>query len=148
MRIVRTLLVGAVFLALALGCAKAPPPIVPAEGVLRLDGRPLNKAAVRFVPLIDLGPEYIAVGVTDDSGRFKLTCKGQPGACACASQVLVTETELPGELKGDKGHPFQAQYFQSLGGRPLPQRYGSLIDSPLNAEVKPGQTQYDFDLQH
>jgi len=65
------------------GCGKPPPPpIVPAEGLVRLDGRPLKHAQVRFLPAIGYGAEYVAVGVTDDNGRFKLTCQGQPGACS------------------------------------------------------------------
>jgi hypothetical protein len=142
----RAVFVGAVLAALAAGCKAPPPPIVAVEGVVRLDGQPLNKAAVRFIPQIDCGPEYIAVGVTDESGRFTLTCKGQPGACACINQVLVLETELPPGYRSDKGHAELAHYFQSLGGRPLPAKYGNLVDSPLTADVKAGQKNYDFDL--
>ncbi len=144
----RTTALGAVFIALMLGCGTKPmPPIVPAEGFLRLDGKPLNKAAVRFIPTIDDGSDYIASGVTDESGHFQLTCKGKPGACACTNQVVVMETDFPPELRGDKGHPYQAQYRQSLGGRPLPSQYASLVDSPLTADVKAGQTEYDFELK-
>ncbi len=149
-RIVRTAVIGAVCIAATLGCGKkGPPPIVPAEGVVHLDGKPLQKAAVRFIPQIDDGNDYIAVGVTDELGHFQLTCKGKPKRKrSCLNQVVVAETDLPPQLKGDKGHPYQALYFQSLGGRPLPQRYTSLIDSPLTADVKAGQTEYPLELQH
>jgi hypothetical protein len=146
-RNLRAAALGAVFIALALGCGKKPPPpIVPAEGVVRLDGKPLNKVAVRFIPQIDDGADYIASGVTDEAGHFQLTCKGKPGACACANQVVVAETDLPPELKGEKGHPFLDQYRKSLGGRPLPPRYTSLVESPLTADVKAGQTEYPLEL--
>ena len=64
-----------------------------------------------------------------------------------ANQVVVTETDLPAELKGEKGHPFLDQYRKSLGGRPLPSRYTSLVESPLSADVKAGQTEYPLELK-
>ena len=98
---IRSSLAAAVVVALLAGCGKAPPPpIVEVEGVVRLDGRPLNRAQVRFLPLIDYGPEYVASGVTDEAGRFKLTCNGQPGACAGENRVLVTEADIPRPLQG------------------------------------------------
>ena len=134
-------------LTLLAGCGKAPPPpIVAAEGVIRLDGKPLNKVEVRFIPQIAFGPEYVAVGVTDEAGRFQLTCKGQPGACACENRVIVMEAELPARLKGEDAQSELAKYFQTLGGRPLPDKYASLVDSPLTASVKAGQKDYNFDL--
>jgi hypothetical protein len=35
----------------------------------------------------------------------------------------------------------------SLEGRPLPKRYANLVESPLTAEVKTGQKEYNFELQ-
>jgi hypothetical protein len=138
---------GAALLTLLAGCGKAPPPpIVEAEGVVRLDGKPLNKAEIRFIPLIDYGPEYVAVGVTDEAGRFQLTCKGQPGACACENRVLVMEAELPPRLKGEDAQAELAKYLRSLGGRPLPDQYTNLTSSPLSATVKAGQKEYTFEL--
>ena len=142
----RVVLVGAVLAALGAGCKAAPPPIVAVEGVVRLDGRPLNKATVRFIPLIDYGPEYVGVGVTDEAGHFKLTCKGQPGACAGENLVLVMESDIPPQLQSENAQAELARYFQSLGGRPLPPRYANLAESPLKADVKAGQKEYDFDL--
>jgi hypothetical protein len=132
---------------LASGCAKAPPPlIVEVEGVVRLDGKPLNKAEVRFIPVIDLGPEYVATGVTDGAGRFKLTCKGQAGACACENHVLVVEANIPAHLQGEDAQVELAKYFRSLGGRPIPPKYGNLAESPLRATVKADQKEYGFEL--
>ena len=63
------------FPVLLAGCGKpAPPPIVEVEGLIRLDGSPLKGVEVRFVPTTDYGPEYTATGLTDDTGRFRLTC--------------------------------------------------------------------------
>jgi hypothetical protein len=137
----------AALVALAAGCGKAPPPpIVEVEGVVCLGGKPLNKAQVRFIPLIDHGPEYVATGVTDEAGRFKLTCNGQAGACACENRVLVMEADIPARLQDEKAQLELARYFRSLGGRPIPPRYGSLTDSPLTVNVKADQKEYHFAL--
>jgi hypothetical protein len=139
--------VGVVVLAPLAGCWKAPPPpIVKAEGIVRLDGNPLKGAAVRFIPLIDYGAAYVATGVTDESGRFQLTCNGQPGACACENRVLVMEADIPARLQSENAQAELAKYFRDLGGRPLPPRYANLTESPLIANVKADQTEYDFDL--
>jgi hypothetical protein len=139
---------GAALVSLAVGCPKAPPPpIVEAEGVVRLDGKPLNGAAVRFLPMIDYGPEYTAVGVTDESGRFKLTCNGRPGACACENRVIVAEADIPPKLQSENAQAELAGYFKALGSRPLPEKYANLVESPLTADVKAGKKEYDFDLK-
>lgn len=128
------------------GCAEPPPPIVEAGGVVRLDGVPLKKVEVRFIPMIENGRNLIAKGVTDDEGRFKLTCKGQPGACACGSQVVIIEAEIPRRLRGESAQAELAEYFRSLGGRPLPQKYANLVESTLVVNVKPEQKEYIFNL--
>jgi hypothetical protein len=143
----RLLMAAVAGVALSAGCGKAPPPpIVEAGGVVRLDGKPLNRVQVRFIPLIDYGPDYVATGVTDETGRFQLTCKGQPGACAGECRVLVTEADIPRHLQGEGAQLELAQYFRSLGGRPVPEKYGDLTRSDLTVTVTPDRKDYDFDL--
>jgi hypothetical protein len=137
----------AVMAALAAGCAKAPPPLIAdVEGVVLLNGKPLNKAEIRFIPPIGYGPEYVATGVTDAKGRFKLSCMGQAGACAGENLVLVVESDIPPALLGENAQVELAKYFQSLGGRPIPPRYGNLTESPLTANVTADQKEYIFEL--
>lgn len=146
LRCARVLIAAA--LCFAGGCGKAPPPpIVAVEGVVRLDGRPLKRAEVRFLPAIEHGAEYVAVGVTDDNGHFKLTCKGQPGACACENYVLIGEAPLPAELRGENAQAELARYFQKLGGRPIPQKYASLAENALTAKVTLGAKAFEFELR-
>jgi hypothetical protein len=142
------LVLGPLLAVLLAGCGKAPPPpIVPVEGQVLLDGEPVNKAEVLFIPLIPYGPEYVAKGVTDEQGRFQLTCKGQPGACACENQVVIRESELPDKLKGENAQAELAKYLKSLGGRPLPPRYANLVESPLTAKVTAEEITFVFELK-
>jgi len=145
-RSTRVVVAGVTLLAPLAGCKAPPPPIVKAEGVVRLDGKPLKGAAVRFFPLIDYGSGYVATGVTDESGRFRLTCNGQPGACACENRVLVLEADIPARLQSESAQADLARYFRELGGRPLPPKYANLAESPLTATVTPDRAEYDFDL--
>jgi hypothetical protein len=128
------------------GCGKpAPPPVVEAAGVVRLDGKPLKKVAVRFIPTTEYGADYYATGVTDDDGRFALTCHGQPGACACENQVLVLESDIPPKLQGEDAQLELQKYLRSLGPRP-PQKYANLTTSPLTVTVTAGRKEYNLDL--
>jgi hypothetical protein len=131
---------------LTTGCAKeSPPTIVQVEGVVLLDNVPLYNVEVRFYPMVAYGAEYMAKGVTDKQGRFKLTCKGQPGACAGENRVVLTEPDVPRHLLGEDAQADLVKYRQSLGLRP-PEKYGNLAESPLVVEVKAEQKEYDFRL--
>ena len=132
--------------ALIPGCRKTPPPIVEVEGIVRLDGVPLNKAEVRFIPIVEFGASHVARGTTDEAGRFKLTCNGRAGACLGENRVIVVEGELPARVKGENAQAELEVYRRSLGGRPLPERYGNLVDSPLTANVQADQKEYTFEL--
>jgi hypothetical protein len=132
---------------LSAGCAQAPPAVFKVTGVVRLGGKPLNRARVVFIPQI-AGRRYIASGQTDEAGRYQLVCNGQPGACAGENRVLILESSDPPELRGES---LQVQaklvkYRESLGNRPIPGKYGTAVRSPLRATVTAEQTEYDFEL--
>jgi len=140
--------VSALLVLLSAGCTKTPPSIVKAVGAVRLDGKPLKKARVVFIPQIEVGREYIASGLTDETGRYQLTCNGQPGACAGENRVLILESDAPPELLGEslEVQAKLVRYRQSLGNRPIPGKYGTVVRSPLRAAVTAEQTEYDFAL--
>ena len=133
----------------AWGCGKKPPPIVAVEGRVTVAGKPLPKAEVRFYPVTSFGGEYIAAGETDDEGRYKLTCVGKPGACACENRVTVTEAPLPAELRGMSGQAQEAasRFRAGLKNRPIPPQYANLAQSDATIEVKQGQKEYKLDLK-
>jgi hypothetical protein len=130
------------------GGGKAPPPpIVPASGVVLLNGAPLPHASVRFIPNIKFGAQYIATGVTDEQGNYALQCNGQPGACATENTVTVTEADLPSHLKGESSQGELAIYLRSLQNRPIPRLYASAVSSPLRFTVTDEQSQYNIELK-
>lgn len=146
----RTLLTGLALALLAPGCSTKPPAVVPVEGVVTLDGVPLPRAHVEFVPdLKDFGAEYNSSAVTDENGRFTLVCAlgGQPGAAVATHKVLVTE-HTPDELRGmsAQAQTDLARYMSQLKNRPIPEAYANLAKTPLTVEVKAGQGPVELKL--
>jgi hypothetical protein len=132
------------------GCAPTLPPIVPVSGTVYLDNQPLPYARVEFVPDLEhFGAESNSFAVTDDQGRFTLTCVlgQQPGAVTGKHKVLVLE-HTPDEMRGMDGRAQQrlAEYTTKLKNRPIPDNYGIVSQTPLTVEVKEGQQVYDLHL--
>jgi hypothetical protein len=143
----RCLLITAVALA---GCAKAPPEIVPVEGVVLLNGQPLPHAEVQFVPMSPgLGAEYVATATTDESGRFTLTCRGRQGACACENRVTVSDAPAPDDARGMSGESQTrvSRYYAALKNRPIPAAYASVARTPLAVAVAAGRAEYRLELK-
>jgi hypothetical protein len=148
-RIVVVVLMGLVALAPLGGCGRRLPSIVPVQGTVLLDHQPLPKAAVTFMPQLDnFGAESNSTAVTDENGKFTLTCayNGQPGAVAGKHVVLIAESPLPDELRNSRDVWVLNQYRASLGNRPIPPQYSSVSESPVRIEIKPGQEAVTIEL--
>src|SRR5690606_21013092 len=68
--------------------------IVHVEGTVTMDGNPIDKISLRFVPE-GLGPE--SMGKSDDSGHFVLTTieeKPQDGAVVGLHKVVIIDTSI------------------------------------------------------
>lgn len=146
-----TLVVAALVAAALLpsGCDRTPPPVVEAEGVVTLNGKPLPNAEVQFVPMAPgFGAEVIATAVTDETGRFRLTCMGKPGACACENKVTVSEGPMPEDTRAMSAaaQVRATKFLAGLKNRPIPERYTTLAQTPLTVTVTPDRREYDLEL--
>jgi hypothetical protein len=96
----------------------------------------------------NLGAESNSTAVTDEDGRFTLTCasNGQPGAVVGKHVVLVAEAPLPDELRNSRDALEIARYRAKLGNRPIPSAYSSVSQSPLRIEIKEGQEAVKLEL--
>jgi len=131
------------------GCSKSPPPIVPVEGVVLLNGKPLPNASLQFIPTQSgLGMEYISVGTTDEFGRFWLSCNGQAGACAGENLVTVVEGPAPAGARGlsAEAQAEMSRYYAGLKNRPIPENYNSAARSPLKVVVTAAQSDYKIEM--
>jgi hypothetical protein len=131
------------------GCGRPLPSVVPVQGTVLLNGKPLPKAAVTFVPQLDrFGAECHSTAVTDENGQFTLTCayNGQPGAVVGKHIALVTESPLPEELRNSRNAREIAAYRAKRGNRPIPPGYSSVHQSPIRIEIKEGQEPVTIEL--
>jgi hypothetical protein len=148
-RLVVAVLVGLGGLILLPGCGHRLPPVVAAKGTVLLNGKPLPKASVTFVPMLDhFGAESNSTAVTDENGEFTLTCayNNQAGAVVGKHVVLVAETSPPDELRNVQDSRVLDAYRAKLGNRPIPPEYSSVSQSPIKIEVKEGQSEYKIEL--
>ncbi|CAN5150965.1 hypothetical protein BH11PLA2_BH11PLA2_40010 [soil metagenome] len=131
------------------GCKKAPPPIVAVSGIVTLNGKPLDKAEIRFYPQTsDLTSEFIGSAVTDDEGRFTLMTNGQSGAAQCDHLVTADNEPLPSQYRGmsQKAQEGYSEYLRTLKNRPIPDKYKFLPDTPLKITVTGPTTDLKIEL--
>jgi len=135
----------------AAGCGGGRPPVTEVEGVVLLNGKPLPNAQVEFLPeLSKFGAEMNSMAVTDENGRFRLTCNylQLPGAVVGKHKVTVGEAPTPQEFRGmdaaSQGR--YTQYMAGLKNRPIPDEYGSISKTPLTIEVTADKKEYKLEL--
>ena len=119
----------AVALATAIGCGSSAPTLVPAEGVVLIDGEPAADISVQFLPdEIEGEPRPTSYAVTDAEGRFMLrTYEQGEGAVVGGHSVILVDTL---EERPEQG--------EELTRPPrLDSRY-STITGGLRAEVSEG----------
>jgi hypothetical protein len=126
------------------GCSPGGPALGKVSGRVTLDGQPVAKAAVTFVPQTGGRP---AMAVTDDSGQYKLdSSTDKAGVPTGTYSVTVIKQESAGATADAGG---LAGGAAAPGAAPrwiVPQRYSAADTSQLSAEVKPGDNTSDFAL--
>ena len=93
-----TRLIVALTLLACCGCGHKLPPIVPVEGVVTINGKPLANALVVFMPVLEhFGMETISTATTDEHGHYTLICqKGQTSGAVTGDYIVtVSETAVP-----------------------------------------------------
>lgn len=134
-----------------LGCGPAAPPTVPASGIVTMDGKPLDGAAISLVS--EKG--VMALGTTDATGKFTLkTAIGSntyDGAMVGSHKVGVSKTTNSGKADDDGGaNPTSGnaqQMASRMGGMAtsavkvtyvVPQKFGSPATSGLSLDIPAG----------
>jgi hypothetical protein len=104
------------------------PATVPAQGVLTLDGQPVDTAAVTFIA--DSG-NYHATAMTDASGKFALKAfPEKEGAVPGSYKVEINKTIVSaGKDAGDAG---EGTVNVKLG---IPEKYASMATSGLTCTI-------------
>jgi hypothetical protein len=113
------------------GCADGEP-LVAVEASVQLDGRPLDRVLVCFVP--DEKGETArpsSQGVTDAAGQLRLQCEGRDGAVAGWHRVILEDLAPYAGPRKEDAPPASTTVR-------VPVRYRTLRDTPLRVEVVPG----------
>jgi hypothetical protein len=125
--------------------------LVPVEGLVKLDGKPVAGATVCFLPD---GEGRSANGLTGSDGVFRLTTLTTgDGAAPGSYKVLITKEALV-DSAGKTIDPADPQYYAKMmkvaaaaNHKPLiPAIYGE-SKSPLRCQVPPPDGKVVFDLK-
>ncbi len=140
----------------ASGCGQSGPAVEYVQGVVTLDGTPLEGATVFFSPKGSGG--IGAAGMTQSDGSFTLNVKGaQPGAGTAVGDYSVTVTkvempEFPNITEDDPryGTPEHDRLNQEASrAKPkviVPEKYNNSETSPFTAQVVSGKNEFTFDV--
>ena len=145
--------IGAYMLALICGCGPRGPAVELVEGIVLLDGKPVEGATVFFSPVPVSGEARSglpAAGRTGPDGAFRLNAGGgaEPGAGTTVGDYVVTVVKqesdpLPPPDPNKPAPPPPVMTARDL----LPERYKLGATSPLRATVKEGRNVYRFEIE-
>lgn len=144
--------IGACVLVLVGGCGPRGPAVEMVEGVVLLDGKPVEGATVFFSPVSSADEARAglpAAGRTGPDGAFRLNAGGgaKPGAGTKVGDYIVTVIKQesdplpPPDLEKPPAAPPEITVRDLL-----PDVYKLAATSPLRATVKKGDNVYRFDL--
>ncbi|MDR0328442.1 MAG: hypothetical protein LBI05_09125 [Planctomycetaceae bacterium] len=120
------------------------------EGIITLDGEPLDGALVTFYPVQADG--RTAAGISNEMGVYKLTADGglpEKGAVEGNYRVTVSKMEVrfmdnprqtPAQ-ENDRVSPYSVQEIIT------PKNYSLLDKTPLTATVNKGKNDLPFDME-
>lgn len=141
-----------VFSAAVCGCGPRGPAVEMVEGVVLLDGKPVEGATIFFSPAPTDGEGQAgmpAAGRTGPDGTFRLNAVGgaRTGAGTKVGEYVITVLKQVGDpLPGrDPGNPPTAPADTRVRDV-LPTIYKTGATSPLRATVKQGKNTFRFEL--
>ena len=116
------------------------------EGIVTLDGVPVEGAEVIFYPMTDSGES--ATGKTDTGGHYTLSSmKGAPGKGTTAGDYSMTVSKWVVEELAEPYIDYaQDALIKFKSEEKLPAIYTDIKDSPLKATVAPGKNVIDLPL--
>lgn len=131
------------------GCSESvvlPDPSVVVTGVVTLDGKPLPKATVRFIPQDGAKQGYGGSGVTDSAGKYELkSLAGQEAAAGTPPgkyKIIVTKLIKPDGTVADMMEP----PMMSAAKESIPLRYSDTATSVLSETVSSSGGTFNFEL--
>lgn len=152
-RVVVSALFGLVLISLAVGCGSDGVTLAAAGGTVTFQGAPVAGANVTFIP--EQGP--IAIGTTNDQGKFTLSTGGRPGAplgkCRVSVTLVAPSDDLSGLTPEEQSMELTKKMGQSQGtfGEKeqkslVPEKFSNADTSGLSFTVSSTASQNDFPI--
>ena len=134
-----------VIVVLLAGCGSDGPQMSQVTGTITIDGEPLAKATVAFVP--ESG-ERVASGLTDEKGRYQLGTYSIADGAIVGKHRITVSARGPHRPAGFGSPGAESALAPKLPGLPLiPERYFDQNTSGLTAVVEYRKTnEFDFAL--
>ncbi len=152
LRVAVTAVFGLLLTSLTAGCGGSDGvELATAGGTVTLQGAPVAGASVTFIP--EKGP--VAVGTTNDQGKFKLSTGGRPGAslgkCGVSVTLVAPSDELSGKTPEEQSMELtkkmgdaQGKYGEKESKSLVPEKYSRSDSSGLSFTVTSDASKNDF----
>jgi len=132
------------------GCNRGVP-VADVNGVIKMDGKPVPHVRIMFLPDPQHGTTGpFSAGLSDDEGRFKLTCEDErEGAVVGWHRVVLMNSgenlyRTPRHGRREEDEPVPKAPKAKKAGPKVPEKYGTAAKTPLEMEVK--ATKNDLEL--
>lgn len=127
-----------VVLAAAVGCGPPAAPLVPAEGVIKINGAPAGNLLILFTPVPESGGKAVgSTAVSDAAGRYVLKSDdGRDGVVVGPHKVTVVDKNLESDDDASPG--------KRTARNRVPPLYAVPGTTPLDVVVEPGKKEYDL----
>jgi hypothetical protein len=139
------------------GCSGRDDKLVPIEGIVKLNGKPLAGVNVYLVPEGLTG--RAASARTGEDGSFQLNTSGKDGIARGSYKVLVKREAPPTETAEGAGTADDLAKYEMAakqkmatrtgpdGAVSIPPEYGRISTTPLRCVIEPGSNRLEFDLR-
>ena len=120
------------------------------EGVITLDGRPLDEVSVMFIPKNEADGIEVASGYSNANGVYKLSSmNGDPERGAMAGDYIVTvsKVEVHDPKAGMSYEEASASTLDVIQKQLLPTVYQDRRNTPLSFTVNKGRNKIDIELK-
>ena len=116
------------------GCPSGSKDVGLVEGVVTLDGKPVDRATIRFFPPTGRP----SIGFTDDKGHYALVYTRKQKGALIGNHKVTISTELEADYLDPSGQARKES---------MPPKYRDSRETELAATVEGGQNEIDFELQ-
>jgi predicted small lipoprotein YifL len=120
------------------GVANKGPSLVPVEGTITMDGKPLAEASLMF-------GTGSAMGETDASGHYELKAQGGKKGCPAGEFKVVVEKWLNAD--GSVYRSAEMSPMDAGAKQQIPPKYSNAEKTELKASVKEGGAKINFELK-